>query len=195
LKHKFNPMIISWKHSAFSRRLNNFYSKVEWIHRFRAFRAVGGDPLFIKKSDGALSTDEDDNAYIELTSTAGGRWSLVIITLWFGRLWSSNEHGTSKIRVRLQREKLENRWAHCIYVFPSVEKGSGWLNSALEATMSCHSCKARGYTGAKVYQNGKVTIMDMEDSFLDWGRIWCNEQWEILIHREVTKGNSEKTPL
>lgn len=32
----------------------------------RAFKAVGGDPLFIKSAKGAYIYDEDDNAYIEL---------------------------------------------------------------------------------------------------------------------------------
>ncbi len=37
----------------------------------RAFRAVGGEPLFIKSADGAYVFDEDDNAYIELINSWG----------------------------------------------------------------------------------------------------------------------------
>uniref|UniRef100_UPI003594891A aminotransferase class III-fold pyridoxal phosphate-dependent enzyme n=1 Tax=Aquiflexum sp. TaxID=1872584 RepID=UPI003594891A len=37
----------------------------------RAFRAVGGDPIFIKRADGAFIYDEDDNGYIELINSWG----------------------------------------------------------------------------------------------------------------------------
>jgi glutamate-1-semialdehyde aminotransferase len=37
----------------------------------RAFRAVGGEPIFIKKADGAFIHDEDGNAYIELINSWG----------------------------------------------------------------------------------------------------------------------------
>src|ERR1700712_3284236 len=37
----------------------------------RAFRAVGGNPLFIKSAKGAYLYDEDDNQYIELINSWG----------------------------------------------------------------------------------------------------------------------------
>src|SRR5690606_6301759 len=37
----------------------------------RAFKAVGGNPVFIKRADGAYIYDEDDNAYIELINSWG----------------------------------------------------------------------------------------------------------------------------
>jgi glutamate-1-semialdehyde 2,1-aminomutase len=37
----------------------------------RAFKAVGGKPVFIKRADGAYIYDEDDNAYIELINSWG----------------------------------------------------------------------------------------------------------------------------
>ena len=37
----------------------------------RAFRAVGGEPIFIKKADGAFIYDEDGNSYIELINSWG----------------------------------------------------------------------------------------------------------------------------
>ena len=37
----------------------------------RAFRAVGGKPLFIKRAQGAYLYDEDNNAYIELINSWG----------------------------------------------------------------------------------------------------------------------------
>jgi glutamate-1-semialdehyde 2,1-aminomutase len=37
----------------------------------RAFRAVGGNPLFIKSAKGAYLYDEDGNAFIELINSWG----------------------------------------------------------------------------------------------------------------------------
>ncbi|HAS45450.1 MAG TPA: aspartate aminotransferase family protein, partial [Microscillaceae bacterium] len=37
----------------------------------RAFKAVGGNPLFIKAAKGAYMYDEDDNRYIELINSWG----------------------------------------------------------------------------------------------------------------------------
>ena len=37
----------------------------------RAFKAVGGDPLFIKSAEGAYLHDEDGNSYIELINSWG----------------------------------------------------------------------------------------------------------------------------
>ena len=37
----------------------------------RAFRAVGGNPIFIKRAKGAYLFDEDDNQYIELINSWG----------------------------------------------------------------------------------------------------------------------------
>jgi glutamate-1-semialdehyde 2,1-aminomutase len=37
----------------------------------RAFRAVGGNPLFIKRAKGAYLFDADDNQYIELINSWG----------------------------------------------------------------------------------------------------------------------------
>jgi glutamate-1-semialdehyde 2,1-aminomutase len=37
----------------------------------RAFRAVGGDPIFIKKASGAYIYDENDNAFIEMINSWG----------------------------------------------------------------------------------------------------------------------------
>ena len=37
----------------------------------RAFKAVGGTPIFIKKANGAYLIDEDDNKYIEYINSWG----------------------------------------------------------------------------------------------------------------------------
>jgi glutamate-1-semialdehyde 2,1-aminomutase len=37
----------------------------------RAFRSVGGNPIFIKRAKGAYIFDEDDNQYIELINSWG----------------------------------------------------------------------------------------------------------------------------
>ena len=41
----------------------------------RAFRAVGGEPVFFKRASGAYLYDEDDNAYVDYVGS-GVRWCL-----------------------------------------------------------------------------------------------------------------------
>ncbi|MEO8475280.1 MAG: aminotransferase class III-fold pyridoxal phosphate-dependent enzyme, partial [Chryseolinea sp.] len=37
----------------------------------RAFRAVGGNPVFMKRAKGAFLYDEDDNEYVDLINSWG----------------------------------------------------------------------------------------------------------------------------
>lgn len=108
----------------------------------RAFKAVGGNPIFIKSAKGAFITDADDNQYIELMNS----WGPMILG-----------HGNERIEEAV-KEAVENSLSFgaptaievemakliCSMV-PSIEKVR-MVNSGTEATMSAVRL-ARGYTG------------------------------------------------
>ena len=108
----------------------------------RAFRAVGGNPLFIKSAKGAYLYDEDDNQYIELINS----WGPMI-------LGHANELVEKAVADAIQRgfsygapTRREVEMAELITsIVPSVEKVR-MVNSGTEATMSAIRV-ARGYTG------------------------------------------------
>ncbi|OEK00218.1 glutamate-1-semialdehyde-2,1-aminomutase [Roseivirga sp. 4D4] len=108
----------------------------------RAFKAVGGNPLFIKSAKGAFITDQDDNEYIELINS----WGPMILG-----------HGNERIEEAVKKAvesslsfgaptAIEVEMAKLICsMVPSIEKVR-MVNSGTEATMSAIRL-ARGYTG------------------------------------------------
>ena len=108
----------------------------------RAFRAVGGDPIFIKRADGAFIFDEDDNKYIELINS----WGPMIIghnhALIREAVIKAMENGTSFGAPTAREIEIAEL---IISMVPSVEKVR-MVNSGTEATMSAIRL-ARGYTG------------------------------------------------
>ncbi|HAS58772.1 MAG TPA: aspartate aminotransferase family protein, partial [Algoriphagus sp.] len=108
----------------------------------RAFRAVGGDPIFIKRADGAFIFDEDDNKYIELINS----WGQMIIghnhALIREAVIKAMENGTSFGAPTAREIEIAEL---IISMVPSVEKVR-MVNSGTEATMSAIRL-ARGYTG------------------------------------------------
>ncbi len=108
----------------------------------RAFKAVGGDPLFIKKAKGAYLYDEDGNAFIELINS----WGPMILG-----------HGNSDIEKAVA-DAIQNSLSFgaptakeieiaelITEMVPSIEKVR-MVNSGTEATMSAIRL-ARGFTG------------------------------------------------
>lgn len=108
----------------------------------RAFKAVGGNPIFIKSAKGAFVTDEDNNQYIELMNS----WGPMILG-----------HGNERIEEAVKKAvenslsfgaptavEVEMAKLICSMV-PSIEKVR-MVNSGTEATMSAVRL-ARGYTG------------------------------------------------
>ncbi|MFY0652713.1 MAG: glutamate-1-semialdehyde 2,1-aminomutase [Cyclobacteriaceae bacterium] len=127
----------------------------------RAFKAVGGDPLFIKSAKGAYMYDADDNQFIDLINS----WGPMIL----GHANQAIEEAVAKaIKNSLSfgapgAAEVEIAELICEMV-PSVEKVR-MVNSGTEATMSAIRL-ARGY-------NGKQKIIKFEgcyhghgDSFL-----------------------------
>jgi glutamate-1-semialdehyde 2,1-aminomutase len=107
----------------------------------RAFRAVGGDPVFIKYAKGAYIYDEDGNKYIELINSWGpmllGHANELIQNAVIEAIPNSLSFGAPTAR-EVEIAQL------IISMVPSIEKVR-MVNSGTEATMSAIRL-ARGYT-------------------------------------------------
>ncbi len=108
----------------------------------RAFKAVGGNPLFIRSAKGAYLYDEDGHAYIDMINS----WGPMIL----GHGYEAIEEAVLiAIKDSLSfgaPSKREVDIAELIVdMVPSVEKVR-MVNSGTEATMSAIRA-ARGYTG------------------------------------------------
>ena len=108
----------------------------------RAFRAVGGNPLFIKSAKGAFLYDEDGNEYIDLINSWGpmilGHANPQVQQAVQEALASSPSFGAPTAREVEMAELI------CSMI-PSIEKVR-MVNSGTEATMSAIRV-ARGFTG------------------------------------------------
>jgi glutamate-1-semialdehyde 2,1-aminomutase len=108
----------------------------------RAFKAVGGDPIFFKSASGAYMTDEDGNQYIELINS----WGPMIL----GHAHPLIEKAVRKAMKNSfsfgapTRREVEMAELICSMV-PSIEQVR-MVNSGTEATMSAIRV-ARGFTG------------------------------------------------
>ena len=107
----------------------------------RAFKNIGGNPIFFKKAKGAYVFDADNNKYIDYI----GSWGPMI-------LGHSNQQIINSITKQLQLgtsygapTSLESKTAELIKdCVPSIEK-IRMVNSGTEATMSAVRL-ARGFT-------------------------------------------------
>lgn len=108
----------------------------------RAFKSVGGDPIFFKRAEGAYMYDEDENAYIDLINSWGpmilGHGYQPVVEAVQEALKNSFSFGTpTEIEVEMAKMVVD--------AVPSIEKVR-MVNSGTEATMSAIRV-ARGYTG------------------------------------------------
>src|SRR6187549_285733 len=108
----------------------------------RAFRAVGGNPIFMKKAKGAHLFDEDGNQYVDMINSWGpmilGHANALVEEAVKDALQNSPSFGAPTAREAEMAELI------CSMV-PSIEKVR-MVNSGTEATMSAIRV-ARGYTG------------------------------------------------
>ncbi|MGF1638191.1 MAG: glutamate-1-semialdehyde 2,1-aminomutase [Cyclobacteriaceae bacterium] len=108
----------------------------------RAFKAVGGNPIFITHAKGAYMNDVDGNTYIELINSWGpmilGHAHEVIEKAVTDAIKGSLSFGAPTEREIIMAELITS-------MIPSVEKVR-MVNSGTEATMSALRL-ARGYTG------------------------------------------------
>jgi glutamate-1-semialdehyde 2,1-aminomutase len=108
----------------------------------RAFKSVGGDPLFIKRAQGGWLYDEDGNRYLDMINSWGplilGHAHPVILAAAEDALKHSSSFGAPT--------KLEVEMAQLVCsLMPSIQKVR-MVNSGTEATMSAVRL-ARGFTG------------------------------------------------
>jgi glutamate-1-semialdehyde 2,1-aminomutase len=108
----------------------------------RAFRAVGGNPIFMKRAKGAFLYDEDGNEYVDLINS----WGPMIL----GHAYPPVEQAVKEALLNSPSfgaptaREVEMAELICSMI-PSVEKVR-MVNSGTEATMSAVRV-ARGFTG------------------------------------------------
>jgi glutamate-1-semialdehyde 2,1-aminomutase len=127
----------------------------------RAFRAVGGSPLFVKSAKGPHIFDEDGNRYIELINSWGpmilGHAHEMVQKAVSDAIQNSFSFG-APTRKEVEMAEL------IVEMVPSVEKVR-MVNSGTEATMSAVRV-ARGYTGREKIIKFEGCYHGHGDSFL-----------------------------
>jgi len=127
----------------------------------RAFRAVGGNPLFINRAKGAYLYDEDGNKFVDLINSWGpmilGHAHAVVEDAVKKALENSSSFGAPT-----QRE-VEMAELICS-LMPSIEQVR-MVNSGTEATMAAIRV-ARGYTGRDKIIKMEGCYHGHADSFL-----------------------------
>ena len=108
----------------------------------RAFRAVGGDPLFIERGEGAYLYDADGNRYLDCI----GSWGPLVLGHAHPQIMEAIHAQLAKGTTFGAPTELEVQLAQMICeAVPSVQKVR-MVSSGTEATMSAIRV-ARGYTG------------------------------------------------
>ncbi len=108
----------------------------------RAFKAVGGNPIFVSRGEGAFIHDADGNRYIDFV----GSWGPLILghapAVVLSAIARAAQEGTSFGWATAREVELAERVTQAL---PSVERVR-FVNSGTEATMSALRV-ARGFTG------------------------------------------------
>lgn len=127
----------------------------------RAFRAVGGHPVFMQSAQGAWLTDVDGNRYLDFINSWGpmilGHAPQIVLDAVQQALPSSLSFGAPTRREVEMAELI-------IEMVPSIEKVR-LVNSGTEATMSAIRV-ARGYTGRPKILKFEGCYHGHGDSFL-----------------------------
>ena len=108
----------------------------------RAFKAVGGTPVFVKEAKGAYFTDEDGNRYIDFIAS----WGPLLFGHAFDPVLEAVIERTRKGTSFGMPTALETELAELVVsMVPNIDKVR-FVNSGTEACMSAIRL-ARGYTG------------------------------------------------
>src|SRR5271168_3937754 len=98
----------------------------------RAFRAVGGEPPFVTRGEGAYLWDEDGNRYIDYF----GSWGPMILGHAFPPVVEAIERAAHKSASFGASTAIEADLAERVVAcYPAIEK-MRFVNSGTEATMS-----------------------------------------------------------
>jgi glutamate-1-semialdehyde 2,1-aminomutase len=108
----------------------------------RAFRGVGGDPVFFKQAQGAYLIDEDDNQYVDYV----GSWGPMIVGHSHPQVLQAVQEAVAHGLGYGAPTAIETEMAAKVCdIVPSVDMVR-MVNSGTEATMSAIRL-ARGFTG------------------------------------------------
>jgi glutamate-1-semialdehyde 2,1-aminomutase len=108
----------------------------------RAFKAVGGNPIFIQKAKGAYLFDEDGNQYIDFISS----WGTLILGHGYKPVVQAVQNQAEKGTSYGIPTELETKIAElALSMAPNIDK-IRFVNSGTEACMSAVRL-ARGFTG------------------------------------------------
>ena len=108
----------------------------------RAFKAVGGDPIFVKKAKGAYLYDEDGNKLIDYIAS----WGPLILGHAFDPVVNAVKERAELGTSYGMPTELETKIAElAVSMVPNIDK-IRFVNSGTEACMSAVRL-ARGYTG------------------------------------------------
>ncbi|MDM8161625.1 glutamate-1-semialdehyde 2,1-aminomutase [Labilibaculum sp. K2S] len=127
----------------------------------RAFKSVGGTPVFIKKAKGSILTDVDGNEYIDYISSWGpmilGHAYPKVIDAIKAKVEDSTSFG-APTELEIEIAKL------IVDMVPNIDKVR-MVNSGTEACMSAIRV-ARGYTGKNKFIKFEGCYHGHADSFL-----------------------------
>ena len=127
----------------------------------RAFKSVGGTPIFINHALGAYLFDEDENKYIDYISS----WGPMIIGHAHPEIINAINNQSSKGTSYGIPTELENKMAELVVsLAPNVDKVR-FVNSGTEACMSAVRL-ARGYTNRDKIIKFSGCYHGHSDSFL-----------------------------
>ena len=138
----------------------------------RAFKSVGGTPVFIKNAKGAYLFDEDNNKYIDFISS----WGPMIIGHAHPEIIKAvNEQSNNGTSYGIPTE-LETKMAQLVVsLAPNVDK-IRFVNSGTEACMSAIRL-ARGYTKRDKIIKFAGCYHGHSDSFLIQAWKWSINVW------------------
>lgn len=127
----------------------------------RAFKGVGGTPIFLNKAKGSVLYDEDGNEYIDYMASwgpmiLGHAWEPVVEAVREAALNSTSFGAPTRLEVELAELIVE--------MVPGLEK-IRMVNSGTEACMSAVRV-ARGYTGRNKIIKFEGCYHGHADSFL-----------------------------
>lgn len=127
----------------------------------RAFKAVGGVPVFFKKAKGSVITDEDGNEYIDYV----GSWGPMILGHAYPAVVKAVQDASFNSTSFGAPTEIEIKMAELVQTMvPNVEKVR-MVNSGTEACMSAIRV-ARGYTGKEKIIKFEGNYHGHGDSFL-----------------------------
>ena len=127
----------------------------------RAFNAVGGDPIFVKRAQGAYLYDEDGNTLIDYISS----WGPMILGHAYKPVIDAIKERADKGTSYGMPTELETEIARlAVNMVPGIDK-IRFVNSGTEACMSAIRL-ARGYTGREKIIKFAGCYHGHSDSFL-----------------------------